>query len=59
MRLVGQYTNASVPEIIFSDYKPLEGSTAMSFIPGQTLKLDERVKERVCHETWGMITPGR
>jgi hypothetical protein len=32
----------------------------MSFIPGQQLdclwdKLDEHTKERICHETWGMI----
>ena len=60
MRLVAQYTSAPVPEIIFSNYRPGEGSIGMSFIPGQQLdclwdKLDEHTKERICHETWGMI----
>jgi predicted Ser/Thr protein kinase len=60
MRLVAQYTSAPVPKVIFSNYKPGEGSMEMSFIPGQPLdclwdRLDEHTKERVCHKTWVMI----
>ena len=64
MRLVAQYTSAPVPKVIFSNYRPGEGSIGMSFIPGQQLdclwdKLDEHTKELVCHETWGMISRWR
>ncbi|KAK3176922.1 hypothetical protein OEA41_008248 [Lepraria neglecta] len=64
MRLVKRHTNVPVPDIIFSDYEPQKGNIGMSFVPGSTLKsmwdgLDDRNKERVCRETWSMITQWR
>ncbi|MCJ1479825.1 hypothetical protein MMC13_008511 [Lambiella insularis] len=64
IRLVKQYTNVPVPLIIFSDYEPGKGTIGMSFIPDFPLKsiwngLDESYKERLCHETWSMITQWR
>jgi serine/threonine protein kinase len=64
MRLVRQHTSVPVADIIFSNYKPGDGSISMGFIPGLQLKLvwdglDERTKERVCREIWAMIAQWR
>lgn len=39
MRLMRQHTSVPVADIIFSNYKPGDGSISMSFIPGLQLKL--------------------
>jgi Phosphotransferase enzyme family len=60
MRLVKQYTDVPVPDIILSAYDSDRGILGMTVIPGSPLHLswdglDEHTKERICNETWDII----
>jgi hypothetical protein len=60
MRLVKQYTDIPIPDIIFSAYNSDGGTLGMTMIPGSPLLLswnglDEHTKERVCREIWDII----
>ena len=63
MRLVKKHTTVPVPAVICS-YAPEDNSIGMSFVPGSPLNtlwdgLEEYTKERLCRETWAMITQWR
>jgi hypothetical protein len=58
MTLVRQHTSVPVADIIFSNYKPGDGSISMGFIPGLQLKLvwdglDERAPRSGCVARYG------
>ncbi|KAF2006804.1 kinase-like protein [Amniculicola lignicola CBS 123094] len=60
LRLVGKLSDVPVPEVLYSHYSELGGDLFMSLIPGSTLKdlwdsLDEKTKERLCHDIWSLI----
>jgi phosphotransferase family enzyme len=66
LKLVKQYTDVPVPDIIYSIYKADidQGQLGMTLIPGSPLQLswsnlDDATKGRVCSETWDMIAKWR
>lgn len=61
MKLVQQYTDVPIPVVYLSGYSPDHGFLAMSLVPGITLdscwsSLDKQTKERLCRETWALIS---
>ncbi|PYI29849.1 kinase-like protein [Aspergillus indologenus CBS 114.80] len=61
MRLVSKHTSVPVPEVFFTEFGHGYGSIYMTRIPGSPLEekwdtLDEKSKESVCLQVWGLIS---
>jgi aminoglycoside phosphotransferase (APT) family kinase protein len=61
MRLVSKHTSVPVPEVLFTKFDPDCGTIGMTLIPGSSLEkkwdtLDEKAKESICLQIWGMIS---
>lgn len=64
MRLVAKHTAVLLPEVIYAHFSSDRGEIGMTIVPGSPLErswkeLDDKTKERVCHETWDLITKMR
>jgi hypothetical protein len=60
MRLVAEQGTVPVPEIYFARYLKKTSTIAMTFVPGKPLdycwdNLNDKIKERLCRETWEFI----
>jgi hypothetical protein len=61
MRLVSKHTSVPVAEMFFKSFSPDHGNIEMTLIPGSPLEgkwdtLDEKTKESVCLQLWGLIS---
>lgn len=62
--LVKQHQSAPVREVFMPHQEDGFGSFAMEFVPGFTLtsiwdSFDDKTREKICRETWAMITRWR
>lgn len=61
MRLVAKHTSVPVPDVTYTKFGQDYGSIEMTLIPGSPLEdkwdtLDEKSKESVCLQVWGLIS---